>query len=457
MNQDFRERKSSIAKQIEGWRTRCSAASSSRQDAPVLDVEETCRALSFDSQWKSTSRPNVPLSGIFVASTLVLVLFQLGCGSTVDRRTEIESDYGQQRSARSRRSVNGTTVLAKMYRARGHDVDAWSRMSPKMDDYETVLWFPDSYGIPDERVQEKIGEWVSFWPNRTFVYVEREFDAEELYWEMVLADARRSNEAVERIDEIRRRLAYVKSRNDRRRRIEDPSFATESRSAGSSGGATRVNEVDPSRITGAWTGEFDSAASNLVVTPEGAKGPPFKSMGDWRREPLLVVDGEPVIVRYRPPAYRGNGSQFIYVQNGSFLLNFPLVNHENRELATAIMDESGAADRVLFLESGPGGIEVIDHIDQSRQPTPWDWVSVWPMSFIVPHLFVLAIVFCVAYYPIFGRAKTGEGDEHRSDFGKHLRALGGLFAKTGQNQYMLDKIRLYEEQVRRDSGSSHLK
>ena len=67
----------------------------------------------------------------------------------------------------------------------------------------------------------------------------------------------------------------------------------------------------------------------------------------------------------------GDGeNQIIVVTNGSLVLNYPLVNHENRKLAAKLIEQCGKPDKVVFVESEPGGPTVLDKEPTGGFPTP---------------------------------------------------------------------------------------
>ena len=149
-----------------------------------------------------------------------------------------------------------------------------------------------------------------------------------------------------------------------------------------------------------------------------------------------------------------NGSQLIIIDNGSFLLNLPLVNHERRKLAARLIEECGPPGRgVVFLESGEGG-PVIGGESENATPTGLEAFLVWPISVLMLHLAVLGIIFSVAVFPIFGRPHEPE-KPITSDFGKHIRALGELMQRSGDEDYARQQLRHYHDHVRRESGTSH--
>jgi hypothetical protein len=187
--------------------------------------------------------------------------------------------------------------------------------------------------------------------------------------------------------------------------------------------------------------------------------------------PLLESGDDTIAFRIEHPEW--SDSKIIVINNGSFLLNLPLVNHEHRKLAGHLIADCGAG-RAVFLESGSGGPIVFDEEPGTNIPTGFEIFIVWPLGFIVMHLTVLGILCCIAIYPIFGRPKTAPGSATsriafasdagdsndpatvvRADFGKHIDALGELLELTEDRHYARERVSYYHEHVSRDSGASH--
>ena len=171
-------------------------------------------------------------------------------------------------------------------------------------------------------------------------------------------------------------------------------------------------------------------------------------------ETLLASGRDPLVTRLSDKQW-GDG-QVIVVTNGSFVLNYPLVNHENRKLAGKLVAECGAAGRAVFIESGPGGPKVLDKEPASGDPTALELLKVWPLNAILLHLVILGIVFCLARSPIFGRPRELPPDSP-ADFGKHVAALGQLLARTQDRHYAQARLAHYRQIAERKSGKSHLK
>ncbi len=151
------------------------------------------------------------------------------------------------------------------------------------------------------------------------------------------------------------------------------------------------------------------------------------------------------------PARGWSDGKVFIVSNGSFLLNLPLVNGENRKLADKLIEQ--CRGDVLFIESDSYGVQVLNY-NPKDQPPPWKWMTIAPFRFIIPHFFVLAVILCFAIFPIFGRPRNDRG-ESTTDFGKHIEAAGKLLEKTGDGDAMLARIDYYQKHVRRDSGKAH--
>src|SRR5438093_7334203 len=81
----------------------------------------------------------LPIAGAAFALLLIVVGVLLA-----GRRDEpLPTAYGRRRGGEAGRSVNGTAVLADMFRTRGHTVTTMSRFSPRLDKYEVIVWIPD--------------------------------------------------------------------------------------------------------------------------------------------------------------------------------------------------------------------------------------------------------------------------------------------------------------------------
>ena len=164
---------------------------------------------------------------------------------------------------------------------------------------------------------------------------------------------------------------------------------------------------------------------------------------DWF-EPLLETEDGPFVARTRR-----DDSQIIIVANGSFLLNYPLVNHEHRKLAARLVETADTQGRVVFVESGSGGLQIGEN-DKPAQ-SGWDIATRPPFNLMLAQFVALGVVFCFCRWPVFGRPKRLEG-ESLTDFGKHITALGRLLRIEGDHTFAEEEVRKYHEETGRPGG-----
>ncbi len=408
----------------------------------------------------------IPLNRIAVFGILLL---GSGVGCTP---SDVATTYGERRGSQGGPSVNGTAVLAGMFEEAGHRVSSWSRLSPKLEECQTILWFPDDFQPPTVEQRDFLEWWLYNDTGRTLVYVGRDFDATPAYWKQVLPTA-----PPEQKLEVMRREATARAAHDStRNRMPDTDAAEWFK-------VTRdesFRQVDS--LTGPWSEKIDAAKTDIELAgrlelPSEAEIDAWVNRSDnyWDGRPtftsLLASDNDAIAFQINFDEW--SDSKIIVVNNGSFLLNLPLVNHEHRKLAGQLVSSCGPG-RVVFVESGLGGPTVYDEEPGTDIPTGFEVFTVWPLGFIVMHLTVLGILCCVAIYPIFGRPKSALSSASspitiaanssdspdaatvvRADFGKHIDALGELLEQTEDRQYARDRVSYYHEHVSRDSGASH--
>ncbi len=364
----------------------------------------------------------------------LLMLVTLVMLPAVGCKEELNTRYGEM-SGLGQSSVNGTSVFAELVRQSGHKVSPAYRLSPRLRDRaEVIVWFPDSFDRPDDKVRGWFEHWLNEEPDRTLIYVGRDFDASIVYWTKVQRRlARASTELVEmridlssaiakhavrRQDALTKELARVKSPDD-----YDDWFTFDY--------AKRPAAIKNLEGYDSWLADVDGTkaeveANSTLNLPDDA-------------EPLLETDsGDPLVA-----AVPWGLGEVIVVDNGSFLLNLPLVNHEHRKLAGHLIDELGDEPReVVFLESGPAGPHVSEQDDPMRSGL--EILTIYPFNWILLHLAIIGVIFAFARWPIFGVVQSGD-DEHVGDFGRHIAALGRLLRSTRNHTYAQERIRNYQQ------------
>jgi hypothetical protein len=387
-----------------------------------------------------------PAIGLGVALVLVVIGFVIAG----PRAETLPTAYGKRRGGEGARSVSGTSVLAELYKQAGHRATTLTRLSPRLDKWEVIVWAPDDFAAPTKEQREFLESWLAKGTGRVVVYIGRDYDAAIAYWEKVKPTA-----PPEKTYEFQRQLARAKAEHAAGRgKMPTDEYArwfTVRRD-----GQLR----DVSTLAGPWADGIDAKKTAIRVEGRldlpvekdvGKDDPPLPE--DF--ELLLESNGDPLATRVTDTSW-GDG-QVIVLTNGSFVLNYPLVNREHRKLAARLVAECGPAPKkVVFIESGAGGPPVLDKEPTASETSPLAFLNVWPLNAIVLHLTILGIIFCVARSPIFGRPRELPA-EPAADFGKHVGALGDLLARTQDRNYAQSRLAQYRQIGKRESGKSHLK
>lgn len=388
----------------------------------------------------------LPVSGVALAILLIAI------GALLGRRRDeqLPTAYGRRRGSEAGRSVNGTAVLAEMFRRQGNRVTTMTRFSPKLEQFDVVVWFPDDFKPPSQERRQYLEDWLANGSGRTVVYVGRDYDASISYWQRMApaAPPAQADEALRRGAEARSAWEAARSR------MPEKEYA---------GWFTVRRDEKPRKVdslSGPWSEGIDPQKTNIqiegrltipsLLDSQPSQGEP--DAGDF--ESLLASGPDALVTRIHDDKWVGE--QIIVVANGSFLLNYALVNHEHRKLAAKLVEECGSDRKVVFIESGPEGPPILKKEPTGGFPTALALLKVWPLNAILLHLSVLGIVLCLARSPIFGRPRELPADSP-ADFGKHVAALGQLLARTKDRNYAQARLLQYRQLGQRRSGRSHMK
>jgi hypothetical protein len=411
----------------------------------LIKTMSTATARSRTSRRDEGQSLRLPVVGLVAAIALIVVGLLLA-----SRRTgALPTVYGKRRGNEAANSVNGTAVLADLFKRSGHRVTTMTRLSPKVNDSDVVVWVPNSFKSPTKEQRQFLEDFLADGAGKTVIYVGRDYDAAVAYWADIAtkvpprqadeflrrqAEARATHEATRAKMPVKEYARWFTARRDARprtvRTLEGPWAA----------------DVDPAKAEIHLEGRLDIPSSTDRVATDPDIPENFEN--------LLSSSGDSLVTRITDDEEWGDG-QMIVVANGSFVLNYPLVNHEHRKLAVKLVNECGAPGRVVFIESGPEGPAVLD-----KEPTagegPLGLLKVWPLNAILMHLTLLGIIFCLARSPIFGRPKELP-EPPTADFGKHVAALGELLGRTKDQAYAHQRLVQYRQLAQRKSGRSHRK
>lgn len=398
----------------------------------------------YHSAAEKTEGNKYLLPGLLIGLVaLVLFLVWLMRGTP-----ELQTGYGRRNGDNHKASVNGTAVFADMFRQRGHGVVSTDRLSPALRRYHTIVWFPDDFDVPKPEQRDFLQNWLSEGENegviRTVIYVGRDYDAATAYWSHIQPQAPAAQQ-----EEVKRQLAQAKSK-----------FATERARLpnGREAGWFTLRDGPPRKITtlkGDWAPGIDARRSDITIA---CRLVPAKTNDAANSDPNnknavkihLESEKDVLISELSQRDSAWGGGRVIVVTNGSMLLNYPLINHQNRKIAGKLVNECSDGN-VAFIESGRGG-PAVEHRSVKQKSQEWPF----PMNAIVFHLVALAVIFCLARSAIFGRAKTLPTDTP-ADFGKHIQALGKLMQKTKDQAYAYARLQQYRQHGKRDSGKTHKK
>lgn len=381
---------------------------------------------------------------------LLCCLTALGCGEQSD---DLRTAYGK-RTGNAAGSVNGTKGLSEMFREAGYYVRSHSAVSPSLLRHDVIVWFPNSFDGPSPEFRDTILNWLNEEEGRTFIYVGRDFDASIQYWSDVLDKV----DPATKFDVMRQRSLAIESfdaeRNNQLSKA-DYTFYKVERDA-----PQRV----PRSLTGPWAEGIDvtktqiELRSRMIPADSDSIYDAFDSSDDDTLPIHLVEDteillgsGNEAIVARLGSDYSDN--QIILVNNGSFLLNLPLVNAEHRKLAAKLVNQCDqsyyAPDSVAFLETD-ASVRVMKADESTDGNTGWEWLSKWPLNIVGLQMAWWLIVLCFALYPIFGRPKRLPAAT-TSDFKKHIDSVGDLLKATDDHGFAQLRIQQYQQVMKGDT------
>ena len=379
-----------------------------------------------------------PRFGAAIGVLLALLLILSVEGTGVMGQDRLPVRYGQ-RGGQGRVSLNGTSAFARLLQEYDLDVQSASRLTPRIDRYDVLFWFPDSDREDYAEEQERLEAWLRSGTDRRLIIVGRHYDATIDY----LTQIGQSQDSEQGLD-YRRRLAEAVSVSHLESLKQQETYF-DGWVEWTPGSRRRSSQLGGPWATGLENANLTTSRYPNIPSAEDQKSHPTRSY-----EVKLEADGEPFAVAIQDSLW--NGGEVIVVSNGSFILNYGLTDERNRQVVANMLDDLDFEDYfwgALFLESDEAGLPVMQR-EESGQKTMWDWMTEWPFSFFIPHFLVLGILIYFVFYPIFGRPKN-LALPSSTDFGQHVEALGELMEKTRDRAYAIQHINHYHEQTKSDS------
>ncbi len=82
-----------------------------------------------------------------------------------------------------------------------------SELGPRVERYDTIVWTPNKFTVPDNKVVQFLENWLLNKPNRTLIYIGRDHDSSPEYWQRMMTLV-----PPEERDEYERRWANAQAR-----------------------------------------------------------------------------------------------------------------------------------------------------------------------------------------------------------------------------------------------------
>jgi hypothetical protein len=363
------------------------------------------------------------------SGTVVLVVASLAVGCASGCGSGPDATYGRSRDE----SLNGTGVLAALFRARGHEVRTARRLTGELDAWaDVIVRFAPRPGPPLLAEASWYNDWLGHDPGRSMVYIPRDYDARAEYWGGVLerlppgAPAAERSHAEKLRDEAQR---WPGSLPAPAKEVAGPEewFAVD---------VPKVNTAVVCKVLGGpWARGIDPAQATL---------PRHQTLKVLSETVLLTGDSLPLAIEWT----RQNESRVLVVASGAFLLNAPLVNPARRLLAMRVVDWVDApARKVAFVE----GQSVVGAAAGPR--SVFDLLRVQPFGWVAAQMLALGLAGCLARAPRLGRARGAPPSDTERP-AAHAEAIGALLARTRQSDPAKAALDTFRQWRRKPAGAS---
>ncbi|MBL8889093.1 MAG: hypothetical protein JNL67_03885 [Planctomycetaceae bacterium] len=370
----------------------------------------------------------------------------------------VASTYGL---ANDNESIHGFGALAQLLRQRGHQVARTKMLTRQIDRYDLLIWTHLGPNLPDDAALDLLDAWMD--GGNTVVFVGCDYDASQAYWRSVYQESQGPNREIAR---WAYRNEQLKSLRERELTPFDE-LLSKTRNRGYRGNAANqwlIAAGDGQPKTGYWQPVDPNGPWQQVGPPPaktfdlGSTGPAPVTVRNWLKPKsndarvLATIEhrGEqiPTLWRETWSSRAGREGRDLWViSHPIFLCNFGIFQPENAKLRDHFLEEITYQKRVLFLETGPQPV-LLSSVPDDRIDQSWAWMTKGPFPIFVLHAVILAVVFCFARFPVFGRARRIEF-EPRNDFGQHVAEVGRMLRLRQLESFARQKLEHYYQVVRR--------
>jgi hypothetical protein len=330
-----------------------------------------------------------------------------GCG-------DLPAEYGRSHG----KSVNGCQAFHDLLVARGHSVKRVRKLTAQTTgDCDVLILFNKDLVFADD-ASDFLGTWLTLGDNRQLLYVGRDFDASVLVWRDVQAGTaglpdRRQHERAQKLYQ----QAYEE--------LEALGAVDVAGYRFPFGGH---DERDPPALFPPIRDDSQLAEGTTGSARLYLRHYPVASEFDTVE---MHLGGDPLVVAR--PFQQG---QVTVVANGSFLLNYSLLNHDHRVMAVTLADQLGSDRRIGFVEHARVGRGSDDGFDLGSTTlyNPFAFLKHRRILWTLLHWVAVGIIFVVFCSPVFGRPRVPVVVQ-REQFANHIRAYALMLRRTGDRAY----------------------
>lgn len=418
----------------------------------------------------------IGIVGLSLVVALLLGLAWWGWAQWSGSRIQVRRQFG---GFNDTQSVNGLGLLAGWLRAQGQQVSRSKLLTTQLEQYDLVIWTHVGQFPPAEEPIRVLDDWMS--RGGRLVFLGHDHDATLAYWQRVYHASGAGERALARWA-YRHELAHIQAPNstpwvpswtDSSHRPEPypTGYATawwqvagdnsirfgRPRSVPDNDDPSDATELEQDPSNAAVEAAANSPLEPLAVQLNSPDLPPVR-VRTWLQPQspaaqvttYLQIDDQRIPVQWsdRAPASYGAKRRDLWVVSIPFFLtNFGILQPEYARYRDEFLHLHSPYRRVLFLETGPGPV-LMSSTPAERIDRPWAWMTQAPFPLFALHAVALAIIFCFAKYPQFGRPKR-VSFQPRNDFGQHLTEVGRLLRRAGSADYARQKLEQYYQVLRR--------
>jgi len=120
--------------------------------------------------------------GSQLTSLFLIVCLGAISGCSGNASPSVQTKYGKVNE--QPRSINSTSLFAERLEELGYDITVRNRISPKINEFNTIFWFPENIRCPSDKATKAIEKWMDQgYGSKTLVYVGADYRADEDYYQ----------------------------------------------------------------------------------------------------------------------------------------------------------------------------------------------------------------------------------------------------------------------------------